>query len=127
MNNNILVVQVLTRLDNSLSLDHTQKWVDIHQHVSQNTMPAIDRVIGNRIVYNQTELKYVLQQLHRHRRETWKISQDSVKAKNDKKRKGTNSRCSDVSNLIVILPLCLLNYFILKEKGKAKMRYYTYA
>ena len=42
------VVQVLTRLDDSLSLDHTQKWVDIHQHVSQNTMPAIDRVIGNR-------------------------------------------------------------------------------
>src|SRR2546426_10523895 len=93
MNNNILIFvnigrscssyQVLTCLDNSLSLDHTQKWVDIHQHVSQNTMPAIDRVIGNRIVYNQTELKYVLQQLHRHRRETWKISQDSVKAKNE--------------------------------------------
>src|SRR2546426_9894151 len=74
MNNNILIFvnigrscssyQVLTHLDNSLSLDHTQKWVDIHQHVSQNTMLAIDRVIGNRIVYNQTELKYVLQQLH---------------------------------------------------------------
>src|SRR5437764_12145964 len=64
-------------------------------------MPAIDRVIGNRIVYDQTRLKYVLQQLHRHRRETWKISHDSVKAKNDKKRKGTNSRRSDVSNSIV--------------------------
>jgi len=33
-------------------------------------------VIGNQIVYNQTELKYVLQQLHRYQRETWKISQD---------------------------------------------------
>src|SRR5207244_7789001 len=95
------VVQVLIRLDDSLSLNHTQKWVDIHQHVSQNTMPVIDRVIGNQIVYNQMELKYVLQQLHWHRRETWKISHDSVKAKNDKKRKGTNSRHTDVSNLIV--------------------------
>src|SRR5436189_2132067 len=99
MNNNILIFVNIGR--SSLSLDHTQKWVDIHQHVSQNTMPAIDRVIGNRIVYNQTELKYVLQQLHRHWRETWKISQDSGKAKKNKKRKCTNSRRSDVRNSIV--------------------------
>ena len=84
-------------------------------------MPAIDRVIGNRIVYNQTELKYVLQQLHRHRRETWKISQDSVKAKNDKKRKGTNSRRSDVSNLIVKIyhtTIILIKLFHFKRKRK---------
>src|SRR2546421_8488667 len=79
---------------------HKNGSISTNTLVSQNTMPAIDRVIGNRIVYNQTELKYVLQQLHRHRRETWEISQDSVKAKNDKKR-STNSRRSDVSNLIV--------------------------
>ena len=60
-------------------------------------MPAIDRVIGSRITYNQTELKYVLQQLHRHRRDNWKISQDNEKLKTDKKRKGTNSRRSEVS------------------------------
>src|SRR5436190_22087827 len=95
----------------------------IHQHVSQNTMPAIDRVIGNRIVYNQTELKYVLQQLHRHQRETWKISQDYVKVKNDKKRKGTNLRRSDVSNLIVkiyhiTIMLIKLFYFKRKRKGE---------
>ena len=75
-------------------------------------MSAIDRVIGNWIVYNQTELKYVLQQLHRHRRETWKISQDIVKAKNDKKRKGTNSKRSDVSNFNCKNTIMLLNYFI---------------
>jgi len=61
-------------------------------------MPAIDRAIGGRIDYNQTELKYVLQQLHRHRRDTWKISQDARKAKADRKRKGVNSRRSEVSN-----------------------------
>src|SRR2546426_6964013 len=97
MNNNILIFvnigrscssyQVLTRLDNSLSLDHTQKWIDIHQHVSQNTMPAIDRVIGNRIVYNQTELKYIHQQLHQHRRETWKISQIALRRRMIRKGK----------------------------------------
>src|SRR5438067_13492959 len=88
-----------------------------------NTMLAIDRVIGNRIVYNQMELKYVLQQLHRHRRETWKISQDSVKAKNDKKRKGTNSRCLDVSNLIVKLyhtTIMLIKLFHFKRKRKGE-------
>src|SRR5437762_8531895 len=86
-------------------------------------MPAIDRVIGNRIVYNQTELKYVLQQLHRHRRETWKISQDSVKAKNDKKRKGTNSRRSDVSNLIVKIyhiTIMFIKLFHFKRKRKGE-------
>src|SRR5436853_2931669 len=72
--------------------------------------------------YNQTELKYVLQQLHRHRRETWKISQDSVK-KNDKKRKGTNSRRSDVSNLIVKLyhiTIMLIKLFYFKRKRKGE-------
>ena len=82
-------------------------------------MPAIDRVIGNRIVYNQTELKYVLQQLHRHRRETWKISQDIVKAKNDKKRKGTNSRRSDVNNFNCQITIMLIKLFHLrKRKGE---------
>jgi hypothetical protein len=60
-------------------------------------MPAIDKALKDRIVYNQTELKYVLQQLHRHRRESWQISQNVEKVKEDKKRKGTNSRRSDVS------------------------------
>ena len=77
MNNNILIFVNIGRSCSSINssgqftfTDHIQKWVDIHQHVSQNTMPVINRVIDNRIVYNQTELKYVLQQLHRHWRET---------------------------------------------------------
>src|SRR5947208_9816522 len=79
--------------------------------------------IGNRIVYNQTELKDVLQQLHRHRRKTWKISQDSVKAKNDKKRKGTNLRRSDESNLIVKIyhiTIMLIKLFHFKRKRKGE-------
>jgi hypothetical protein len=61
-------------------------------------MPAINRAIQNRIVYKQQELKYVLQQLHRHRRENWKISQDPDKAKANNKRKGVNSRRAEVIN-----------------------------
>lgn len=59
-------------------------------------MPAIDKALRNRMVYNQTELKYVLQELHRHKRDNWKISQDSEKLKLNKKRKGTNSHRSKV-------------------------------
>ena len=59
-------------------------------------MPEIDKALRNRIVYNQTELKYVLQELHRHKRDNWKISQDSEKLKLNKKRKGTNSHRSKV-------------------------------
>ena len=62
-------------------------------------MLAIDKALHNRMVYNQTELKYVLQQLHRHRRDNWQITQDEDKLKLDKKRKGTNSRRSDVGIL----------------------------
>jgi hypothetical protein len=92
------VVQVLSGLDSSLALDHTVQWNDISKHVSQDIMPAIDRAMRDRVSYTQTELKYVLQQLHRHRRDNWKISLDSAKSKADKKRKGTNSRHSEVSN-----------------------------
>ena len=60
-------------------------------------MPAIDKALKGRFLCSQTELKYVLQQLHRHRRENWQISQDVDKLKEDKKRKETNSRRSDVS------------------------------
>jgi hypothetical protein len=67
-------------------------------------MPAVDRALNGRMRYNQAELKYVLQQLHRHRRENWQISQDAEKLKADKKRKGTNARRSDVSiNTISVL------------------------
>jgi len=59
-------------------------------------MPEIDKALRNRMVYNQTELKYVLQELHRHKRDNWKISQDSEKLKLNKKRKGTNSHRSKV-------------------------------
>src|SRR2546430_12297854 len=87
-------------------------------------MPAIDRAIGGRIDYNQTELKYVLQQLHRHRRDTRKISQDTRKAKADRKRKGVNSRRSEVSNFrcnnsYIGLPLIMLIklFYLRKKKG----------
>ncbi|PKY57447.1 hypothetical protein RhiirA4_449016 [Rhizophagus irregularis] len=89
------IVQILAGLDDSLSLDHTKPWNEIYKHVSKNIMPAVDKALNGRIWYNPTELKYVLQQLHRHRRENWQISQDDEELKVDKKRKGTNARRSD--------------------------------
>jgi hypothetical protein len=81
-----------------LRLDHQQQWSDIEQHIHRNIMPAIDRVLKEKnFVYTKSELKYVLQQLHRHRRENWQISLDEDKLKLDRKRKGVNSRRSDVS------------------------------
>jgi hypothetical protein len=68
-------------------------------------MPAVNKALNGRIRYNPTELKYVLQQLHRHRRENWQISQDDEKSKADKKRKGTNARRSDVSTSLDVRSL----------------------
>jgi hypothetical protein len=78
------------------------------------------------MVYNKTELRYVLQQLHRHRRETWQISQDEAKAKADKKRKGTNSRRSDVSNISCkvyrITDMSIQFHFIILLKKKERRK-----
>ncbi|CAG8711772.1 9434_t:CDS:2, partial [Funneliformis caledonium] len=68
------VIQILSGLDGSLSLNHKNTWNDISDH---------------------TELKFVLQQLHCHKRDNWKNSQDNTKSKIDKKRKGINSKHSE--------------------------------
>lgn len=90
-------------------------------------MPAINKAIGSRIVYNQTELRYVLQQLHRHRRDSWKIMQNADKAKADRKRKGINSRRSDVSNIVSykiyrIAVMLIKFYFIILFKKKERRK-----
>lgn len=90
-------MQILNGLDDSLQLDHTKKWVDIARHVSKHTMKEIAKVLNGRFRYKDIELKWVLQNLHRHRRESWIVSLNPDKAKSEKKRKGTNSRRKDVS------------------------------
>ena len=62
-------------------------------------MKEIDKAMKGRFTYKDTELKWVLQQLYRHRRENWQNSQDLEKRKSEKKRKGINSRRGNVSNL----------------------------
>ena len=60
-------------------------------------MKAIDKAMEGRFQYKDVELKWVLQQLHRHRRESWKTNQNPDKVKSEKRRKGINSRRGDVS------------------------------
>lgn len=90
-------MQILSGLDDSLQLDHTKKWVEIAPHVSKHIMKEIARVLTGRFQYKDIELKWVLQNLHRHRRESWMVSLDPDKTRFEKKRKGTNSRRKDVS------------------------------
>ncbi|GET58354.1 hypothetical protein GLOIN_2v1879967 [Rhizophagus irregularis DAOM 181602=DAOM 197198] len=75
------VVQILSGLDNTLQLDHTKKWIDIARHVAKNIMKEIDKAMKGRFQYKDTELKWVLQQLHRHHHENWRINLDPEKAK----------------------------------------------
>ncbi|CAG8558838.1 8662_t:CDS:2 [Funneliformis caledonium] len=39
------VVQILSGFDNSLSIDHTQKWNDICDHVFKDIMPAVNQAL----------------------------------------------------------------------------------
>jgi hypothetical protein len=103
----------LAGLDDSLNLDYTKQWSDISSHVARKIMPAIDKALSGRIRYQRTELKYVLQQFHRHRRESWQINQDSNRLKTDRKRKGTNSRRSDVRICIFVRPSGINIYLLI--------------
>ncbi|CAB4496404.1 unnamed protein product [Rhizophagus irregularis] len=58
-------------------------------------MKEIDKAMKGRFQYKDTELKWILQQLHHHHRENWKVNFDPEKVKSEKKRKGTNSHRGD--------------------------------
>lgn len=110
-------MQILSGLDDSLQLDHTKKWIEIAPHVSKHIMKEIARALAGRFQYKNIELKWVLQNLHRHRRESWMVSLDPDKTRLEKKRKGTNSRRKDVStedihnikSLILFLSILITN------------------
>ncbi|CAB4417851.1 unnamed protein product [Rhizophagus irregularis] len=93
------VVQVLKGLDNSLSIDLfdcKKKWTDIEKCVLQEIIPAIKKALdNNRFQYTDTELKKVLQNLHRHQRDSYTISTNTLKFKANKQRIRTNSRRKD--------------------------------
>ncbi|GBC52298.2 hypothetical protein GLOIN_2v1792170 [Rhizophagus irregularis DAOM 181602=DAOM 197198] len=59
------VFQILSNLDSSLFLDYTKSWNEIQNHVIKETLPTIDKSLSSKVQYNSTELKNVLQQLHR--------------------------------------------------------------
>ena len=63
----------------------------------QDIIPAIKKALGDRFQYNDMELKKVLQNLHRHRRDAYAISKDPLKSKANKQRIGTNTKRKDVS------------------------------
>ncbi|CAG8612599.1 13389_t:CDS:2 [Funneliformis mosseae] len=56
-------------------------------HRAQNVLENMNK--------EQYKSFHVLQQLHHHHCENWKVSFDLEKAKSEKKRKGTNSRKGD--------------------------------
>ncbi len=73
------------------------RWTDIEKDVLRNIVPAIKRALGDRFQYTDTELKKVLQNLHRHQRDSYAVSLNPLKSKANKWRTGTNSRRKDVS------------------------------
>ena len=92
-------------------------------------MKEIDRAMKGRFDYKDTELKWVLQQLHRHCRENWQNNQDPTKRKTEKRRKGANSRRGDVSNTGIVIQKNWINRVtnINRKKNADKKDFYTYS
>ncbi|CAG8710709.1 15055_t:CDS:2 [Rhizophagus irregularis] len=89
------VVNILKSLDASLQLDYKNRWTDIEIYVVQNVIPAIKKVLGERFHYTDTGLKKVLQNYHRHQRDTYILSLNPQKQKANRQRTGINSRRKD--------------------------------
>jgi ATP-dependent protease HslVU (ClpYQ) ATPase subunit len=77
-------------------MDYQKTWKDIETKVSHETMPAIENVLKNRMEYTLTELKHVLQQYHRHKRENIRIKENPERFIVEKRRKAINIRRADV-------------------------------
>ncbi|CAG8716137.1 19520_t:CDS:2, partial [Rhizophagus irregularis] len=63
-------------------------------------MKEIDKAMKGRFQYKDTELKWVLQQLHRHHHENWRINLDPEKAKKrkDARKDKFNDDCELLMN-----------------------------
>lgn len=88
-----------------MTIDHKSRWTDIEKHVTQDIIPVIKRALGDRFQYTDIELKKILQNLHRHRRDTYTVSQNPSKSKANKQRTGINTRRKDVSVSFILIYL----------------------
>ena len=70
-------------------IDHKSRWTDIEKDVLQNIVPPIKRALGDKFQYTDTELKKVLQNLHRHRRDVYAVSLNPSKSKANRQRTST--------------------------------------
>ena len=60
-------------------------------------MPAVGKALEGNFRYKLSELRCVLQSLHHHQYEIWKIKQDPERFRDNKKRTGVNGRRQEVS------------------------------
>ncbi|GBC33364.2 hypothetical protein GLOIN_2v1792113 [Rhizophagus irregularis DAOM 181602=DAOM 197198] len=90
-----ICIIALKFLDASLQLDYKNRYTDIKIYVIQNVILAIKRAFGKRFHYTDTELKKVLQNYHRHQRDTYILLLNPQKQKANRQRTGINSRRKD--------------------------------
>ncbi|UZO16142.1 uncharacterized protein OCT59_007532 [Rhizophagus irregularis] len=76
-------------------INYKNRYTDIKIYVIQNVILAIKRAFGKRFHYTDTELKKVLQNYHRHQRDTYILLLNPQKQKANRQRTGINSRRKD--------------------------------
>ncbi|CAB5385242.1 unnamed protein product [Rhizophagus irregularis] len=87
-----------TRTQYSLSPDPSSaRYPNVRKHLEpiNHEYKKAFRALGERFQYTDIELKKVLQNLHRHRRDAYTTSLDPLKSKMNKQRTGINSRRKD--------------------------------
>ncbi|GET50723.1 hypothetical protein GLOIN_2v202159 [Rhizophagus irregularis DAOM 181602=DAOM 197198] len=91
------VVQIINNLGSRISFDISQTFSDQKKSINKKLLPAVKAAMNPSIEVYDTEIVNVIKQLHKSRRDIWKITQDG-KLDTHSRRQHMTSRRDQVLN-----------------------------
>jgi hypothetical protein len=76
--------------------DHTKVWGEINEFILQNVIPELQRILLPHFNPTLGDLTHIIHELHRHRRDAWKLSGNEVKHKERMRQQHANQRMKQV-------------------------------
>jgi hypothetical protein len=90
------VVQIYNNLNSSIHFDLAKTYGEQKKSINKNLLPAIRSAMNPSLNVYDTEIVGVIKQLHKSRREIWKLKQDEGKINEHNRRQHVASRRDQV-------------------------------
>ena len=90
------MIQIYHNLDSKLHFDVTKTFSSQKKMVNKKILPAIKAAMNPSIEFYDKEVVNIIKQLHKSRREIWKLSQQEGRLEEHMKKQHTVSRRSQV-------------------------------